>query len=196
MQSRDRVQSLLTHRCSARVLDSSEYSVQALMVSVAFYCLLCIVLQHSNIIFCFFLNIVMLCVVLCFNAYVVTKFDDNEHCSCSCSDWALCDIKRGRFAIHCFGTMLEVEGLEKRLSLGLQGLGLVAKIRRLGLVELYEGFGPGLVSDQKPNVSVSSRSGKLRSRLHPCHAVLPRSKQTPCQVNHHRKYLSEIQWWS
>jgi len=76
----------------------------------------------------------------------------------------------------------------------LQGLGLVAKIRRLGLVELYEGFGPGLVSDQKPNVSVSSRSGKLRSRLHPCHAVLPRSKQTPCQVNHHRKYLSEIQW--
>jgi len=55
MQSRDRVQSLLTHRCSVWVLDSSEYSVQALMVSVALYCLLCIILQHSNIIyFCFF----------------------------------------------------------------------------------------------------------------------------------------------
>ena len=38
IQSRDRVQSLLTHR-SVRVLDSSEYSVQALMVSVALYCL-------------------------------------------------------------------------------------------------------------------------------------------------------------
>ena len=50
MQSRDRVQSLLTHRCSVRVLDSAEYSVQAMMVSVALYCLFCIVLQHSNII--------------------------------------------------------------------------------------------------------------------------------------------------
>jgi len=29
--------------------------------------------------------------------------------------------------------------------------------------------GLGLVSDQKPNVSVSSRSRKLRSRLHPWH---------------------------
>ena len=29
------------------------------------------------------LKIVMLCVVLCFNAYVVNKFHDNEHCSCS-----------------------------------------------------------------------------------------------------------------
>jgi len=47
--------------------------------------------------------------------------------------------------------MLKVEGLEKRL-------GLV-------LVELQEGLGLGLVSEQKPNVSVSSR--KLRSRLHP-----------------------------
>jgi len=36
-------------------------------------------------------------------------------------------------------------------------------------VELQEGLGLGLVSDQKPNVSVSSRSRKLRSRLHPCH---------------------------
>ena len=44
------IQSLLTHRCSIRVLDSSDYSVQALMVSVALYCLLCIVLQHGNII--------------------------------------------------------------------------------------------------------------------------------------------------
>jgi len=50
MQSRDRVQTLLTHHCSVQVLDFSEYSVQALMVSVALYCLLCIVLQHSNII--------------------------------------------------------------------------------------------------------------------------------------------------
>jgi len=32
---------------------------------------------------------------------------------------------------------------------------------------LQEGLGLGLVSDQKPNVSVSSRSRKLRSRLHP-----------------------------
>ena len=39
---------------------------------------------------------------------------------------------------------------------------------RLGLVELPEGLGLGLVSDQKLNVSVSSRSRKLRSRLHPC----------------------------
>jgi len=38
---------------------------------------------------------------------------------------------------------------------------------RLGLVELQEGLGLGLVSDQKPNVSISSRSRKLRSRLHP-----------------------------
>jgi len=38
-----------THHCSVRVLDSPEYSVQALMVNVALYCLLCIVLQHSNI---------------------------------------------------------------------------------------------------------------------------------------------------
>ena len=37
------------------LIDSPEYSVQALMVSVALYCLLCIVLQHSNIIFCSFL---------------------------------------------------------------------------------------------------------------------------------------------
>ena len=44
-----RVQSLLIHHCSVRVLDSPEYSVQALMVNVALYCLLCIVLQHSNI---------------------------------------------------------------------------------------------------------------------------------------------------
>ena len=49
-ETRDRVQSLLTHHCSVQVLDHSEYSVQALMVSGALYCLLCIVLQQSNII--------------------------------------------------------------------------------------------------------------------------------------------------
>jgi len=39
-------------------------------------------------------------------------------------------------AIHCFDTMLKVEGLEKRLGLGLarSRSRLVAKIRRLGLV--------------------------------------------------------------
>jgi len=91
-----------------------------------------------------------------------------EHCSCSCSDWAACDINRGRFAIHCFGTMLKVEGLEKRLGLGLARSRscLVAKIRRLGLVVLQEGLGLSLAWDQKPNVSVSSRSRKLRSRLY------------------------------
>ena len=62
-------------------------------------------------------------------------------------------------AIHCFGTMLKVEGLEKRLGLGLARSRsqscLVAKIRRLGLMELQEGLNLGLVSDQKPSVSVS-----------------------------------------
>ena len=64
---------------------------------------------------------------------------------------------RGRFAVHCFGTMLKVEGLEKRLGLDLarSRSRLVAKIRRLGLVELQEGLGLGLVSDQNLNVSVS-----------------------------------------
>jgi len=53
--------------------------------------------------------------------------------------------------------MLKIEGLEKRLGLGLAmpRSRLVAKIRRLGLVELQEGLGVGLVSDKKPNVSVS-----------------------------------------
>ena len=59
--------------------------------------------------------------------------------------------------------MLKVEGLEKRL-----GLGLARSRSRLGLMELQEGLGLSLVSDQKPNVLVSSRSRKLRSRLHPC----------------------------
>jgi len=56
MQSRDRESNLCwpIDRCSVRVLDSSEYSVHTLMVSVALYCLLRIVLQHSNIIFLFF----------------------------------------------------------------------------------------------------------------------------------------------
>ena len=44
----------------------------------------------------------------------------------------------------------------------------VAKIKRIGLMELQERLGLGLVSNQKPNVSVSSLSRKLRSRLHPC----------------------------
>jgi len=64
MQSRDRVQSLLTHRCSVRVLDSSEYSVQALMVNADVYCPLCIVLQQSNIIFCFLKYSYALCCVM------------------------------------------------------------------------------------------------------------------------------------
>ena len=62
-----------------------------------------------------------------------------------------------------------VTKLEKRLGLGLarSRSRLMAKIRRLGLVELQEGLGLVLVSDQKLNVSVSSQSRKLRSRLHP-----------------------------
>jgi len=70
--------------------------------------------------------------------------------------------------------MLKDEGLEKRLGLGLarSRSRLVAKIRGLGLVlglvELLEGLGLSPASDQKPNVSVSSQSRKLRSRLHPC----------------------------
>jgi len=60
-------------------------------------------------------------------------------------------IEHGEDAIHCFGTMLKVEGLEKRLSLGLarSRSRLVTKIRhlgsRLGLVELQEGLGLGLI---------------------------------------------------
>ena len=92
----------------------------------------------------------MLCIVLCFNAYMVNKFHDNERCSYSCSDPAVCDIKRGRFAIHCFGTMLMVEGLEKRLGLGLarsrSRSRLVAKIRRLGLVSVSQNCRNVLVS--------------------------------------------------
>jgi len=69
-------------------------------------------------------------------------------------------------AIHCFGTMLKVEGLEKRLGLGLarSRSRLMAKIRRVSC------------NCRKVSVSVSSRtknrmsqSRKLRSRLHPCH---------------------------
>jgi len=82
-------------------------------------------------------------------------------------------INRGRFAIRCFGTMLQVEGFEKRLGLGLarswsrsRGINQTSR-SRLGLVELHEGLGLCLVLDQKPNASVSSRSDKLRSRLHP-----------------------------
>ena len=71
--------------------------------------------------------------------------------------------------------MLKVEGLEKRLGLGLarsrsqshRGKNQTSR-SRFGLVELQKGLGLGLVSDQKPNVLVSSRSRKVRSRLHPC----------------------------
>jgi len=66
-------------------------------------------------------------------------------------------------AIHCFGTILKVESLEKRLGLGLARSQtrsrLVAKIRRLGLVSVSWNC-------RKVLVSVSSRSRKLRSRLH------------------------------
>jgi len=90
---------------------------------------------------------------------------DNERCSSSCSDWAVYGIMRGRFAVHCFGTMLKVEGLEKRLGLDLarsrSRSRLVAKIRHLGLVSVSWNC-------RKVLVSVSSRSRKLRSRLHPC----------------------------
>ena len=43
-----------------------------------------------------------------------------------------------KVAIHCFGTMPKVEGLEKCLGLGLarSRSRLMAKIRRLSLVEL------------------------------------------------------------
>ena len=52
-------------------------------------------------------------------------------------------------------SVFNFQGLEKRLGLCLarSRSRLVAKIRRLGLVELQEGL--GLISDQKPNVSVS-----------------------------------------
>jgi len=56
-------------------------------------------------------------------------------------------------------SVFNFEGLDRRLGLGLarsrSWSRLVAKIRRLGLVELQEGLGLGLVSDQIPNVSVS-----------------------------------------
>ena len=64
----------------------------------------------------------------------------------------------------------KVEGLEKHLCLGLarSRSRLLAKIRRLGLVSVSRNCRKVLVSDRKPNVSVSSQSCKLRSRLHPC----------------------------
>jgi len=52
------------------------------------------------------------------------------------------------FNLNAAGTMLKVECLEKCLSLGLSKSRsrslLVAKIRRLGLMELQEGLGLGL----------------------------------------------------
>jgi len=103
-------------------------------------------------------NIVMLRVVLCFNAYVVNKFHDNEHCICTCSDWAVCDTKRGRFAIHCFGTMLQAEVLKNVSVSALQGL----VSWQISDVSVSWNYRKVLVSDQKPNVSVSSRSRKLK----------------------------------
>ena len=110
MQSRDRESNLswpivVPHR----FLILSGYSVHALMVSVALYCLLRIVLQHSNIIFLFF--------------------------------WGRPFVKR--FALY-YRTVVCLS---------------VCPVLSVTLV--YCG--------QKPNVSVSSRSRKLRSRLHPWH---------------------------
>jgi len=71
--------------------------------------------------------------------------------------------------------MRKVEGLKKRLGLGLarsrSRSHLVAKIRRLGLVSWNCRNVLVSVSNQKPKVSVSSRSRRLRSRLHPCCTV-------------------------
>jgi len=81
--------------------------------------------------------------------------------------------------------MLKVEGLEKRLGLGLarsrSRSRLVAKIRRLGLV------------------SVSSRSRKLRFRLHPCQQVSPALPTSPDVFSASRtlqrwKWSTVIQW--
>jgi len=147
------------------------------------------------------LNIVMLCVMLCFNAYVVNKFHDDEHCSCS--DWAVCDIRRGRFAIHCFGTMLQVEGLEKRLGLGLarSRSRLVAKIRRLSLVSWN--CRKVLVSVSSRTKNRMSRSRKLRSHLHP--SFFPKSNSNgvkpvlSCGVSYSKHQRCNISWpviWS
>ena len=94
----------------------------------------------------------------CFNAYMVNKFHDNEHCSCSIS---VCGIKRGRFAIHRFGTMLKVEGLEKRLGLGL------ARSRSRDKNQTSRSRGNAGRSWSRTKNQMS-RSRKLRSRLHPC----------------------------
>jgi len=66
-------------------------------------------------------------------------------------------------AIHCFGTMLKVEGLEKRLGLGLarSRSRLVAKIRRLGLMEWN--CRKVLISVSSRTKNQVSRSRKLRS---------------------------------
>ena len=70
--------------------------------------------------------------------------------------------RKAKFAIHCFGTMLKVEVLEKRLDLGLarsrSRSRLVAKIRRLGLVSVSWNC-------TKVLVSVSSRTKNQMSRF-------------------------------
>jgi len=74
-------------------------------------------------------------------------------------------------AIHCFGTMLKVEGLEKRLGLGLARSRsrscLVAEIRRLGLISVSSNCRKVLVSVSSRTKNRMSQSRKLRSRLHP-----------------------------
>ena len=66
--------------------------------------------------------------------------------------------------IHCFGTMLKVEGLEKRLGLGLARSRfrscLVAKIRRLGLISVSWNCRKVLVL-----VSSRTKNRMFRSRL-------------------------------
>ena len=66
---------------------------------------------------------------------------------------------RPQFSVHVYrGQTAGRLKVSKNVSVSaLQGLGLglVAKIRCLGLVELQEGLGVGLVSDRKANVSVS-----------------------------------------
>ena len=68
------------------------------------------------------------------------------------------------FAIHCFGRKVKVEGLEKRLVLGLarsrSRSRLVAKIRCLGLVSVSYNCRKVLVS-----VSSQTKNQISRSRL-------------------------------
>jgi len=82
-----------------------------------------------------------------------------------------------------FCTMRKVEGLEKRLGLGLarSRSRLVAKIRRLGVVSVSWNCRKVLVSvsSRTKNRMSRSRSRKLRSRLHPCEPVI-KPATLPC----------------